>query len=290
MRHMSHLHRKSRHQRSLLLSVAVAMLLSVGVASAGAASSIEGVWSFNGGQVAIRPSSNGMFEGIVVAQTKFAECIHPAGLPAMWERIDLQPDGSYWGTHRWYFEGSACHENPNPGPTAWRVLEEADGAHYLRVCFSSPGTSQPTIAANGAPMNPSEYGAYHVTYGCINSALTAALPTNASSAPRLKRSVTLPRTAGKCFSNRVFRIHLRDPKNDPLKEVVVTLRGRRITVVRHAGVIVSAINLRGLPKGAFTIKIHATTVLGHHLSESRTYHTCIKRFKRQSKKKPGKKG
>ncbi|HEY2537329.1 MAG TPA: hypothetical protein VGI24_10150 [Solirubrobacteraceae bacterium] len=260
----------------------------MGVASAGATSSIEGVWSFNGGQVAIQPSSSGTFVGIVVAQTKFAECVHPAGLPPMWEKISLQADGSYWGTHRWYFEGSSCHENPEPGPTVWRVLEEADGAHYLRVCFSSPGTSQPTIAANGAPKNPSEYGAYHVTYGCVNSALTAALPTAASVAPRLKRSVTLPRSAGKFFSNRVFRIHLRDPKNDPLKEVVVTLRGHRITVVRHAGVIISAINLKGLPKGTFTVNIHATTVLGHHLSESRTYHTCVKKPKKS--KKPGKKG
>jgi hypothetical protein len=289
MEHMNKL-RRSKHSRSLLLPVAAAMFLCVGVASASATSSIEGVWSFNGGQVAIQPSPNGTFTGIVVAQTKFAECIHPVGLPAMWEGMSLQPDGSYWGTHRWYFEGSSCHENPEPGPTAWRVLEEANGAHYLRVCFSSPGTSQPIIAANGAPKNSSEYASYHVTYNCVNSALTAPLPTATSSAPRLKRSVTLPRTVGKCFSNRVFRIHLRDPKNDPLKEVVVTLRGRRITVVRHAGVIVSAINLRGLPKGTFTIKIRATTVLGHHLSESRTYHTCIKKIKKSSKKTPGKKG
>jgi hypothetical protein len=54
---------------------------------------------------------------------------------------------------------------------------------------------------------------------------------------------------------------------------------------RKGKYIVATINLKGLPKGAFTVKIHATTVLGHTLSTSRTYHTCIKKIKKSSKKK-----
>jgi hypothetical protein len=81
----------------------------------------------------------------------------------------------------------------------------------------------------------------------------------------------------------VFQIHLRNPKNDPFKEVVVSLGGHRITIVRHGTVFVSTISLKGLPRGRFTIKIRTTTVLGHHLSGSRTYHTCAKKPSRLSK-------
>jgi hypothetical protein len=60
---------------------------------------------------------------------------------------------------------------------------------------------------------------------------------------------------------------------------------KKIATARKGKYIVATINLKGLPKGAFTVKIHATTVLGHTLSASRTYHTCIKKIKKSSKKK-----
>jgi hypothetical protein len=281
---------RTRGRRSLLAAMAVALVLAIGSASAVAASSIEGVWSFNGGQIAIQssPTANGTFEGTVVSATKFAECTHVVGEP-IWTDITQQPNGSYWGLHQWFF--GACERNPTRGPTAWRVLEEPSGAHYLRVCFSHPETSQPTIAASGAPKGPSEYAAYGVTYGCYNSALIAPLPVVAGSggvAGSIER-LTLP-SAKKCLSLRLFRIHLADPQYDPLKTVIVTLKGRRIPITRKGKYLVATIDLKGLPKGAFTVKIHAMTVLGHHLSASRTYHTCIGKPKKSIKKKPGKKG
>lgn len=267
-----------RRPRSLLLAIATTMLLISGVASAGAASSLEGVWSFNGGQIAIQPSSGGAFAGTVVVETKFAECAHPVG-QQIWTGMTEQPDGSYWGLHQWYFGGPACSENPERGPTAWRVLEGASGSHYLSVCFSHPGTSQPTIAANG-----SDSGA---TFGCANSALTAPLP--GSGVAGSKEQLTVP-SAKKCLSVRHFQIHLLDPKYDPLKTVSVTIKGRKITTARKGRYVVATLNLKGLPKGAFTVKIRATTVLGHHLSTNRTFHTCVKKIKRSSKKRSSKKG
>jgi hypothetical protein len=265
---------RSRRRGSLLLVIATAMLLAVGVGSAGAASGIEGVWSFNGGQIAIQPSLGGKFTGTVVVETKFAECTHPVGEP-IWTAITPQSDGSYWGLHQWYFENSSCARNPALGQTAWRVLERAAGFHYLRVCLSSPGTtSQPTIAANG-----SDSGA---TYGCVNSALTAPLPTSSGVAGSKERLV-LPNVK-KCLSLRLFQVHLLDPKYDPLKKVSITIKGRKIATVRKGKYVVATIDLRGLPKGAFTVKIRATTILGHHLSASRTYHTCVQKIKKSRKK------
>lgn len=259
-----------RHPRSLPIAIAVTLLLTIGAASAGAASSIEGIWSFNGGQIGVQRMSNGTYSGTVVAETKFAECAHPVG-QEIWTGMIERPDGSYWGSHQWYFGPPACNENPERGPTAWRVLQAADGSDYLRVCFSHPGTPQPTIAADG-----SDSGA---TYGCTNSALTAPLPgAPGSGVAGSKEILTLP-SAKKCLSARRFEIHLADPKYDPLKTVTVTFRGHKIATSRKGKFIVATINLRGLPKGAFTLKISATTILGHHLSANRAYHTCRPKIK-----------
>src|ERR1700729_1622188 len=180
---------RTRRLRSLLLFVAVVVMMTAGVASATASSSIEGVWSFNGGQIAIQPEGGGRFEGIVVQPTTFATCTHPAG-QEIWKEITLQPDGSYWGFHQWY-KTESCVENPVLGPTAWRVVANSNGTRYLRVCLSSPGTAQPTI-----PVGSSGLGA---SYGCGNSALTA--PLASSGVGTFKQVVSLPGTK-KCLSVR----------------------------------------------------------------------------------------
>jgi hypothetical protein len=299
---------RSRRPRALLLAIATPLLLAVvGVASAGAAPSIEGIWSFNHGAIGVQRQSNGTYEGTVVVATKFAECTHPVGQP-IWTGITEQKDGSYWGLHQWYMGN--CEENPVRGPTAWRVMTEPNGSYYLRVCFSHPGTTQPEIAANGDPKEESEYATYHVTYGCYSSELISLLPrapgessppgtsggsgtlgtsgsgTSGSGVPGIKETLTLP-SANKCLSARSFKIHLQDPKYDPLKTVSVTIKGRKIATVRKGKYVIATIDLKGLPKGAFTVKIRATTVLGHHLSANRTFHTCTAKIE---SKKRGKKG
>jgi hypothetical protein len=247
--------------RQLLVGFTVAILLGVGVASACAASSIEGVWSFNGGQIAIGPLSNGTFAGTVVAETKFAECTHPVG-QQIWSGMKPQPDGSYDGLHVWY-ETSACVIDPTMGPTAWRVQQASDGTRYLHACFSTPGTSQPLILADGSERN--------VTYGCVNSARIAALPTGR--ALNFNVLVAAPR-AKKCLSRRAFQIHIHDPKHDPFKTISITIARHRLVVKRQGHVSVATVSLKGLPYGTFTLRIRALTVLGHVLSGHRTYHTC----------------
>jgi hypothetical protein len=269
--------RRRRGPRSLLLAVVTATaLLLLAVASASASSSIEGVWAFESGQIAIE-TQNGKLEGVVVDETKFKECVHPVG-QHIWTELAQQPDGSYWGKHQWYFEG--CDENPELGRAAFRVLEASDGSKYLLVCLSYPGASepQPTIAPNGT--------SEHATYGCIKSTLTSPLPTTTTTTTttgEIER-LSLP-SAHKCLSARLFKIHLAEPKYDPFKTVVVTIKGKKIKTTRQGNYVVATINLKNFKKGKFTVAIRATTTLGHHLSATRTYHTCAKRAK---KSKPGK--
>lgn len=265
--------------RSLLLTLAVVALMGVGVASASAASGIEGVWSFGGGQIAVKPAGTNTFVGIVVQETVFAECPHPVG-QEIWSDMTEQTDGSYWGLHQWYYE-KTCALNKNLGPTAWRVREEPNGAKYLRVCFSKPGTTQPEIPSSGPEA--------HVTYGCSSSALVAPLPTGGAAA--FKAALQLSGTK-QCLSGRLFKIHLAEPKHDPFETIRVTLEGHKLATVRKGAYVVATVNLGGLPPGAFTVDIKATTVLGEHLSGSRTYHTCAKQPKKHkpARLKPSKPG
>jgi hypothetical protein len=247
---------------ALSLTIALLVALGVGAGVASAVSPIERIWSFNGGEVAIQAQPSGTFVGTVVQPTKFALCTHPVGEP-MWTEMTRQPDGSYWGRHRWFYETSGCVPNETLGPTAWRVMEAASGSTYLLVCFSSPGGPQPRIAPDGSSVN--------VSYGCVRSAEVAAV----SAVQSFAHGVSLPSNR-KCFSHRLFQIHLHESAHDPFKEVVVTLAKRRIAVKRRGNVFAATINLKGLPRGAFTVRIHVTTVLGHRLSGSRTYHTCAR--------------
>jgi hypothetical protein len=268
-----------------LSAAMMALLLILGVsehaASASSNSSIEGVWSFKGGQVDIEPGSGGTLKGIVVAPTKFAQCTHEDG-EEMWQEMTLQKNGSYWGHHQWFYEAAECARNPTPGLTAWRVMEAPGGGHYLLVCFSSPEKpEQPIIEPNG--------GSKDVSYGCVGSEVEsghlAGLPGVAKSTSSasggtesFREAVSLPGSRA-CFSRRIFQIHLKNPRYDPIKEVVVTLGKRKITVKRHGNVLRATIDLKGLPAGTFTVKIRVTTVLGHHLVGSRTYHTCARKPK-----------
>jgi hypothetical protein len=285
--------RLGRRPRALSLVIAAALLLGVGVASAGATSSIEGVWSFGGGQIAVQPEGNGKLEGIVVSPTTFATCVHPDG-QQIWKELTLQSNGSYLGFHQWYKSSASgeCVLDPTLGPTAWRVIEESKGSHYLGVCLSNPGTSPPAIAASGTCTG--------ATYGSVSSALISELPTTGTGSSNgggssggsggsggsgtggPKESLSLP-SSKQCLSVRLFKIHLQDPKYDPFKTVSVTIKGykHKIATARKGKYVVATINLKGLPKGAFTVKIKATTVLGHSLSASRTYHTCKKKSKKK---------
>lgn len=269
----------------LPLVIVTTTLLYAGaaIASAPVNAGIEGVWSFNGGQIGVQRLSNGSYVGTVVAETKFAECTHPVG-QQIWTGMTEQQDGSYWGLHQWYL--ATCQENPERGPTAWRVLEESGGAHYMRVCFSRPGSSQPTIGANGTPKGESEYAAHGVTYGCYNSARIAPLPVAPGGGTSgTVESLSLP-SANKCLKTRLFKIRLKDPKYDPFKTVTITLKGHKLPTSRRGSYVIAKVNLASLKAKVFTIKIHATTVLGHTLSTHRTYRRCAKKAK--SKKRGGK--
>jgi hypothetical protein len=254
-------------RKGLLSLVATTLFLLVAVSSAEAGSPIEGVWSFNGGQVAVEASSNGSFRGVVVAPTKYSQCFHPIG-EEVWSEIHQQPDGSYGGLHQWYFETSECVPNPERGLTAFRVVTGDDGSKSLEVCFSEPGSkSQPKIPSSGDPSG--------ATYGCSNSSRISPLPSvEPADAPKY---ILLPGN-GLCLTRPTLKVRLRNPSGDPIAKAKVRLRSgkirRRAKLTKKSNGFVATLNLRRLTKPKFVVSVEVTTVLGHHLERKRAYRLC----------------
>lgn len=251
--------------RAALPIAAATIALAVPV-SAQAAEDIEAVWSFSGGQVAVDAQPDGTFTGSVIRQTTIATCAHPVG-EQMWIGVRKQPDGQYWGGHQWFRE-PGCEPIPERGNTAYRVLSRPDGAQFLRVCFSRPETPevQPRIAPDGSSTD--------VNRGCVDSDLVSRLP---AATPRLDAIATLPKQgARRCLSRRSFRIRLKEPRGDALSTASVFVNGRRVEV-RSGDRVTAPINLRGLPKGRYTVKIVAKTVRGRTITGTRKYRTCAQK-------------
>jgi len=294
----------------LLAGVLVPATTSAGAGSTASNSEIEGVWSFEHGAVEIVPiKGTEKFEGVVSEETQFASCPHSVG-ERMWTDITPQSEaGYYWGEHQWFH--ADCTKSGH-GPTAWRVIHEADGSHYLRVCFSEPGGPQPTIAPNGAPLEKSEDAKYHVTYGCVNSKLIEPLPASRNdngndtgnnsggsgsntgttgSGPTAKgevEGITLRKT-NQCLRPGLFKISFKQPKHDPFKKVTVLFQGHKVKFSRRGENIVVTLNLKHV-KGSFTVKVQVTTLLGHKLTTKRTYRMCAPKKPRHHGKKHHKKG
>lgn len=252
-------------RRSLALPAVLAILaFAASGASASGSADIEGVWSFNGGAVGIQGLSDGSFQGTVVSPTVFATCEHPVG-QVMWTGMRARPDGSYWGLHQW-FHGTRCEVNPDLGRTAWRVLPIAGGSRVLIVCFSKPGDeSQPTIAADGSVAD--------ATYGCTQSSPLAALPNSEGSSEKVSfDSLVVVPSASSCRSS--LKLKLRNPKYDPLKEVLVRVNGEKVATVHGSANLHRKIVLSDLPEGKYKVRVVAITVLGQRFTRSRYYSGC----------------
>jgi hypothetical protein len=240
------------------------LLLAAAPAAAQSPDPIESVWEFNGGQVAVERQADGSFIGTIIRPTQLSACTHQNG-EQMWTEIRAQPDGQYFGRHQ-YFRTSDCSFIER-GAIALRVLRNAEGQTFLRVCFDDPERSpdeQPSIAPDGSNTNTDD--------GCRDSTFVAPLPRTP---PRLNDIVTLPRQPSRgCFSRRRFTIRLKEPPGDALASARVALNRKNIPVRRRVGRLTAVVDLRGLPRGRYRVRIVAQTVRGRTIRGSRRYRTC----------------
>ncbi len=254
--------------RRLVLTLFGCLALAAAApALASASTQLQGVWSFNGGEIAIHPEgSDGALVGTVIESTTFAQCPHQVG-EQIWSGITPEADGSYWGLHQWFYENGSCTPNPELGLTAFRVLSKGSG-RYLRVCLSEPGDGQqPTISADGFAAN--------ATFGCVDSALVAGLPT--SSELRAENLIRL-RANTACVASRRLRIRIHRPAGDTIVKSTVTVSGggraHVVKVVERGGEDVAIVHPGAVTGGRFTVTVTLRTALGHTIKTTRTYRTC----------------
>jgi hypothetical protein len=266
---MTNPHRPRSPRLLLILAILAAAVLSLAASVSAATPNIVAVWHFNGGTVIVAPDQSGQLVGTVASPTTFGSCPHPVG-QAVWTHLQATGDGGFSGMHVWYHgSGSGCTVIPTLGPTAFRVLTNSDGLTVLMVCFNKPGTTMPAISPTGKPSN--------VNYGCSYSAPDGSVPTVA---PTFAATITLPpshppKRSAVCRSLRKFTIHIHEPKSDPFVKMKIYLGHKLFKSFRHGDEITSVINLRGLPRGTYTIRIRARTAAGFIVKGHRTYHTCV---------------
>lgn len=87
------------------------------------------------------------------------------------------------------------------------------------------------------------------------------------------RALGLP-PARRCQSRRRFVIRLREPHGVRLRSARVTVAGRTVMARRRGGRLTAFVDLRGLPRARFVVRIAATTVSQKTLRATRAYRTC----------------
>ena len=118
--------------------------------------------------------------------------------------------------------------------------------------------------------------------------VTGELPDAAADRADRTGSITLPPAGSSppaqsrtCVSRRRFPIRLRAPRGDEIRRstVSVLVDGRRRRVVR-GGRGTAVVNLRGLPRGRFQVRVVVRTTGGRTLRSSRSYRTCTPKPRR----------
>jgi hypothetical protein len=86
-------------------------------------------------------------------------------------------------------------------------------------------------------------------------------------------AITAPSNSS-CVSRRDFVIHVIQIKGVRYRRVEAAINGHRIAVVTGSRTH-ARVDLKGLPKGTYTLQIAVTTTAGQKISGTRTYHTCV---------------
>jgi hypothetical protein len=168
-----------------------------------------------------------------------------------------------WGATTAYGQTAACASAPGAGTEAVAVSATLTGltsgaTYHYRLVATGPGGT---------------------TYGADQQFVTAAgavLGTQESSPPKTTPTAPLLPPARACLSARSFVIHvgLEHAAQLHIVSARVTVAGRLAAILKP-GHLTVRIDLRGFPRGTFTVHIVARVRGGRTLTGTRTYHTCL---------------
>ena len=91
--------------------------------------------------------------------------------------------------------------------------------------------------------------------------------------PGLAAAVTGLPSSKRCVSRRSFKIRLRNPAQTTIARASVKVNGKQVAT-RSGARVTAPVNLKGLPKGRYTVKITVTLTDGRTITGTRRYRTC----------------
>ena len=169
------------------------------------------------------------------------------------------------------------------GPVTTEIAH-SDGGTGSPHAFAAPGTYDSTATATDlAGFSSLASTQTTVTTPApppAGSGQPAGTGPPAATAATARQVIRLPSNR-RCVSRRRFRIRLRRPGGLALRSAVVHVNGKRVKVVRGRR-LRAVVDLRGLPRGRFRVRITVTTRAGRTLAASRRYRTCARKRTRRS--------
>ncbi len=227
--------------------------------------------------------------------------VNPAGevsefpAPSAPASIVEGPDGNMWFTRGGSGEetGVGCiiptgqieliHERTEGGDpvgitvdndgTIWFTQSATDRLDHLYPVACGAKPPPPTTTTNGNTPSTTPSG------GTPGTTTITPKGGGTPAVPPLATVLGLP-PAQQCVSKRELLVHVHAPSGQQLLSVKLSLAGRVLrsetfTKGKNDKVPPTLVDLRGLPKGTFTLTIVVKTKEGKTYSAHRTYHTCV---------------
>jgi hypothetical protein len=181
-------------------------------------------------------------------------------------------------TFQWLRDGAAI-----PGATGATYDLTADDAGHQITCRVTAANQGGNASATSDPVTPP---APVATVVPVATPAPTPRPTTRPADPPLQNATPtqvatafgLP-PARRCVSRRNFGIRLKQPRGIKIKSAKVKVNGRKVGVRKSAGRWRSTVDLRGFPKGRFTVSIEIKTADGRKLKGQRAYLTCAPKRK-----------
>jgi streptogramin lyase len=191
-------------------------------------------------------------------------CIVPTG------QIELQPEQTAGGNP----EGLTV----NTDGSIWFTESQAEmlSRLYPVACGAKPPSAVPPSSGTTTTPNSGP------------TSTTTAPKGNTHTTPPLASVLGLP-PAQQCVSKRTLLVHVHAPPGQQLLSVKLSLEGKVLraetfTKGKNNKVPPTLVDLRGLPKGTFTLTIIVKTKAGKTYRATRTYHTCVPGKHKKSKR------
>ena len=147
------------------------------------------------------------------------------------------------------------------------VVIGPDGTAWTALVDSCPGTDQCT-----------SFGVTDPRGEAVAGQLVGGPPLVGTVADQLPHVALPSASRSACRSRRSFRIRLREPRRGRIASARVYVDGHRVRTVRGKR-LRAPVDLRGLPKGTYTVRVVAKTTTGRTLARTRRYRTCVPRPK-----------